>query len=65
MSYAEAKEIALMRIELRVCWSRGDIDGANAALEGLARHAAEDLDIAAETRRWAVKLAALEDLARA
>jgi hypothetical protein len=37
MSYAEAKEIALARIELRTSWSSGDRAAAGAALARLVR----------------------------
>ncbi len=57
MSYAEAKTIALLRLELRACWERGDRAGARAALDGLARIAGNDNELAAETRRWAAKIA--------
>jgi hypothetical protein len=57
MSYAEAKAIALLRIELRACWNEGDRVGARLALDRLARAAGNDNELAAETRRWATKLA--------
>ena len=61
MSYAEAKEIALLRLELRACWDHGDRQGAADALSRLGRlvRAAKDEDpeLARELRRWALKLA--------
>ena len=58
MSYAEAKEIALARIELRASWNIGDRAAAGAALDRLVRMAAADDEIAAEVRRWKIKLEA-------
>jgi len=58
MSYAEAKEIALLRQELRACWDRGDTAGATVALQRLREVAGTDGELAAEARRWAIKLAA-------
>ena len=58
MSYAEAKEIALARIELRESFRIGDRVAAGAALARLVRVAHEDDEIAAEVRRWKVKLEA-------
>ncbi len=57
MSYAEAKEIALLRLELRMCWENGDHAGAVAALALLANRAGNDNELTAECRRWWVKLA--------
>ncbi len=57
MSYAQAKEIALLRLELRACWERDDRDAAGAALARLACVVGNDNELAAEVRRWAVKLA--------
>jgi hypothetical protein len=51
MSYAEAKEIALLRLELRACWERHDRSGARAALERMAQVARNDNELAAEVRR--------------
>jgi hypothetical protein len=56
MSYAEAKEIALLRLELRRCWERSDHAAAGAALARLVVAAGNDNELRAETRRWAVKL---------
>lgn len=56
MSYAEAKQIALLRLDLRACWERGDVDGALKALSALSRAAGNDNELAAEIRRWSVKL---------
>jgi hypothetical protein len=58
MSYAEAKEIALLRQKLRACWDSGDTAGAREALQRLRTVAGEDGELAAEARRWTVKLAA-------
>ena len=69
MSYAEAKEIALLRFDLRACWQRGDRTAASAVLarlraaaEKLARSGAPDhaaapdgAELGAEIRRWAVR----------
>ena len=58
MSYAEAKEIALLRLELRTCWDADDRAGAARALQRLVTIAANDRELVAETRRWETKLAA-------
>jgi hypothetical protein len=55
MSYAEAKEIALLRLELRACWNRADRAGARLALARLAQVAGNDNELAAEARRWAAR----------
>jgi hypothetical protein len=57
MSYAEAKEIALLRLELRACWERSDLAGAAKALARLGQRAGNDNELAAEVRRWTFKLA--------
>jgi hypothetical protein len=57
MSYAEAKEIAFLRQELRSCWARDDRSGAAAALARLTQVAGNDNELAAEARRWALRLA--------
>jgi hypothetical protein len=57
MSYAQAKEIALLRLSLRACWANGDRAGAVALLAQLTAAAGNDNDLVAETRRWAIKLA--------
>jgi hypothetical protein len=57
MSYAEAKRIALLRLELRACWERDDRAAVRAALEQLARVVGNDNELAAEARRWAAKIA--------
>ena len=57
MSYAEAKEIALLRQELRACWNRADRDAAMGALERLVQVAGNDNELAAEARRWALRFA--------
>jgi hypothetical protein len=58
MSYAEAKEIAFLRQELRSCWTRNDRPGALAALDRLTQVAGNDNELAAEARRWAVRFEA-------
>ncbi len=57
MSYADAKEIALLRLELRACWERSDRDGAAKALGKLTQRIGNDNELAAEVRRWTFKLA--------
>jgi hypothetical protein len=52
MSYAEAKEIALLRLELRACWDRSDKVGGSASALRLATIAGNDNELAAEARRW-------------
>jgi len=56
MSYADAKEIALLRLELRTCWEMGDKVSAMAALARLSQRAGNDNELAAEVRRWSFKL---------
>lgn len=58
MSYAEAKEIALLRLELRACWDRGDRSGAELALVKLWQVVRDDTELVAEAKRWALKFAA-------
>ena len=58
MSYAEAKEIALLRLELRACWERGDRAGARFEPDRLSQIVGNDNELAAELRRWASRLAA-------
>ena len=60
MSYAEAKEIALLRLELRAACHAGNRCAAAAALVQLARlaQAGNDNELAAEIRRWTIKLEA-------
>ena len=58
MSYAEAKEIALLRLELRACWNRADRTGGRVALTRLVQVAGNDNELAAEARRWAVRFEA-------
>ena len=55
MSYAEAKEIALLRLELRACWDRSDRMGGRTALARLVHCAGNDNELVAEARRWAAK----------
>ena len=57
-SYAEAKEIALARIELRESFRIGDRAAADAALARLVKVACNDGELAAEVRRWKIKLGA-------
>ena len=56
MSYAEAKQIALLRQELRTCWDRQDYAGAGVALSRLTQVAGNDNELCAEVKRWAFKL---------
>lgn len=56
MSYAEAKQIALLRLELRSCWDRHDYAGAGGALTRLSQVVGNDNELAAEVKRWAIKL---------
>jgi hypothetical protein len=56
MSYAEAKQIALLRLEIRACWERLDRDAAGAALAKLVQAAGNDNELCAEVRRWMAKL---------
>lgn len=60
MSYAEAKQIALLRVELRTCWENQDYGGATVALARLAQVSAagNDNELTAEVKRWAFKLQA-------
>jgi hypothetical protein len=56
MSYAEAKQIAHLRLELRACWERDDRAGAELALAQLTKVAGNDNELVGEVRRWTVKL---------
>jgi hypothetical protein len=58
MSYAEAKQIALLRAELRSCWENQDYTGAGIALARLSQVsvAGNDNELAAEVKRWAFRL---------
>ncbi len=58
MSYAEAKEIALLRLELRACWDRCDKSAGQLALARLTQVAGNDNELAAEVRRWTCRFAA-------
>jgi hypothetical protein len=58
MSYAEAKEIALLRLELRASWNTDDRTAAAAALARFTEVASRDAELTAEIRRWQVKLGA-------
>lgn len=56
MSYADAKQIALLRLELRTCWENEDYAGAGVALARLSAAAGNDNELTAEVKRWAFKL---------
>jgi len=56
MSYADAKQIALLRVELRSCWEQQDYAGAGMALARLSAVAGNDNELTAEVKRWAFKL---------
>jgi hypothetical protein len=56
MSYAEAKQIAFLRLELRSCWERADYAGASVALASLRQMSSNDNELQAEVKRWAVKI---------
>jgi hypothetical protein len=56
MSYAEAKQIAMLRLELRACWERHDHDAASEVLARLVQVVGNDNELAAEVRRWELKL---------
>jgi hypothetical protein len=58
MSYAEAKQIVLLRQELRACWERQDRACGLAVLNRLVDAAGDDRELAAEARRWAFRFAA-------
>jgi len=57
MSYAEAKEIALLRQELRASWSADDRARCQQALARLTQVAGSDGELVAEVRRWTCRLA--------
>lgn len=57
MSYADAKEIALLRQELRACWDRHDRQAALTALARMAAVAGNDNELCAEVRRWSLRFA--------
>ena len=56
MSYVEAKQIALLRLELRSCWERADYAGASVALASLRQISSNDNELQAEVKRWAFRL---------
>jgi hypothetical protein len=56
MSYAEAKAIAMLRLELRACWESGDHITAQAALARLVERVGNDNELASEVRRWQAKM---------
>ena len=59
MSYAQAKQIAMLRLELRASCAAGDRVAAGAALARLAEVAGgDDGELVAEIRRWSIKLGA-------
>jgi hypothetical protein len=61
MSYAQAKQIALLRLELRASCAAGDRVAAGAALARLTEVAGADGadgELVAEIRRWSIKLGA-------
>ena len=60
MSYAEAKQIALLRVELRTAWENQDYGAATVALARLSQVSAagNDNELTAEVKRWAFKLQA-------
>ncbi len=57
MSYDEAKEIVLLRLELRACRDKGDSRGAEVALQRLWQLVKGDTELMREARRWALKFA--------
>jgi len=58
MSYADAKEIALLRQQLRACLNTCDREAALPHLARLAQVAGNDNELVAEARRWAARFAA-------
>jgi hypothetical protein len=56
MSYAEAKQIADLRQELRTCWDKRDFTGAVVALARLTQCSADNYELSAEVKRWAFRL---------
>ena len=56
MSYAEAKQVALLRLDLRACWASQDHAGAAVVLAQLSKVVGNDNELAAEVRRWTIKL---------
>lgn len=56
MSYAEAKQIADLRQELRACWDRRDLAGAVVALTRLTECANGNYELSAEVKRWTFRL---------
>jgi len=60
MSYAEAKQIAELRQELRACWDRNDHFGAVVALARLAQCSltaeADNYELSAEVKRWSFRV---------
>lgn len=63
MSYAEAKQIALLRQDLRACWDKGDVTGAIVALARLTQLSVNDYELTAEVKRWAFRLHGCTSLA--
>jgi hypothetical protein len=56
MSYAEAKQIADLRQELRACWDKRDFTGAVVALARLTQCSTDNYELSAEVKRWAFRL---------
>jgi hypothetical protein len=63
MSYAEAKEIALLRLELRACWDRADRTAGLVALARLTELAGTDTELRGEARRWTLRFDSITALA--
>ena len=56
MTYVQAREISLLRFELRAACNRGDRNAALEALARLSQMAGNDNELGAEIRRWTIKL---------
>jgi hypothetical protein len=56
MSYAEAKQIAELRQELRACWDRRDHFGAVVALARLSQCSRDNYELSAEVKRWSFRV---------
>jgi hypothetical protein len=56
MSYVQARQIALLRLELRAACNRGDRNAAGEALARLTQMVGNDNELGAEIRRWTIKL---------
>ena len=57
MSYADAKEIALLRQQLRACLNTCDRETALPFVARLRHVAGNDNELVAEARRWAARFA--------